>query len=530
MFALFSPRICDAFTITTEEATIGLVSPKDGRNWVVKKYGDKVVALVTAEPGGDSLFHENGDAKDFEIKLKVTPFQGYELTSPDADGAGIVSCDFKNGTSRITTLKFKYDEENSDVEIHVIPAILHTISFGNTVGDLQSDDGTLTYSAPHWKDWDFDGVVNPGCVPTADQEETDRNYPVAFVRHTASEISVVVKLGAVPPEEAKLCLDAASDPGGVTIVMKDLVRAVDSTFVVNPAESSQPFDDIIDYFDSGGSGVEPFKINWQIGLGGELIPLQETRHTLYLLKDQPIMGTYGLRESMLYYACRGGAGAVPGNDTDLAARIHNTIFGPAEMYKVVEARAVEDKGPGKDPLKYAAPGSGPDYIPHIGRGMCGGWANLMVDVVKLHGVQNIARVRFQILGEPKVDGISPSFWYVHNREPFPTTPSEVTASNPVPASLGIVSQGSGSTIPTWPGHAVVGWQDGTNAIGPYYDPSNGGPVFTDVDDYKVRGVAGFNGEKVPLIGPTSRYVWMETETSTEKVVFLERLAPPYISQ
>ena len=145
--------------------------------------------------------------------------------------------------------------------LHVIPAILKQVGFENTVGDLQSDNGATTYSAPHWKDGDYNGTVEAGVEDHVKDEngemplEYDRNYPVAFVQNVTPELAPVVRLGASLPPDVTLKLSAISNPEGV--LLQDIELAVQDTLaspVQQPAQSEEQLPDAIAFFDSKGEG------------------------------------------------------------------------------------------------------------------------------------------------------------------------------------------------------------------------------------------------------------------------------------
>ena len=496
-----------AFSVNADEATIARVDSTLGEHWAAEKIGETIVALAT----GAGMFTPTGDASPFQITLTVTPSEGYKMTAPKTADAGQtveVEVDFAPGESLVETFQFeKIEAENSQLTLHVIPAILKQVGFENTVGDLQSDDGAATYSAPHWKDGDYNGTVEAGI----DESGIDRNYPVAFVRNVTPELAPVVRLGASPPPEVTLKLSAISDPEGV--LLQEIELAVQDTLaspVQQPAQAEEQLPDRIAFFDSKGEGgpqgdQSAFEVTWEIALAEEMIPLQETRHTLYLVAAEPETGQFGLRESLLYFACFGAATESVGDSESIALSIHEMVFkvirdvvtpsfDRKDLRRVKPARATPD--PGATRMNYFGatdPDAGPgeQFIPMCAWGACGGWARFMSDVIRIHGDIEVDAVWIAMNPTALVDGHSPDFFYVVFREPFPGTPEEGK-----PAAI-LIDSGQGPPGPPfqsgWDGHAIVKF-DRPAQEPIYFDPSYGGGPYLGLAGFEAD-VAGFRGRK-----------------------------------
>jgi hypothetical protein len=375
--------------------------------------------------------------------------------------------------------------------------VLKSIGFANTIGDIVSDDRTVPYISPQWQDGNHDGTVLPG-PGTADG---DHNYPVGFVRNTKPTLTdkTVVKLGGPLPAGVTLYLTAESNPNGVNI--EDAELQVDgtyrSTLVDAPVESTEVLHDSINYYDAGSSAPgRIFQVDWKVRLGGgNFLALAETRHTLYKTAAMPLPGAFGLRESMVYYACYGARGADPASPVAIADTIQVRVFETKNMKKVPACLAPYDiEDIAGNPLKYESLplGAPSTYLPQEGSDVCNGWAILMRDTFKIHGIQGAVVVEITPNELLSRDGMPLDAWLV------PVQKFTDGTNTPPDTSLVIKGQGSGAYggLGEWQNHALTALNATGGSIVRLYDPSYGLPAnsvapYTSLLDYENKSVAGF---------------------------------------
>lgn len=499
------------YPVATPQADFVIKAPAEWTNVQCTLVGDNLIVLVS----GNGLFDTDGKAKDASFDVVVTPRAPYSLVKPTplailgpgAQGQDTFTYEGSKQDSEVEIFEFEKPEGTPKIHLYVVPVMLKSIGFDNTIGDIVSDDGTVPYISPQWQDGNHDGTVFPGPgTPSG-----DHNYPVGFVRNTKPELTdkTVVKLGGPLPAGVTLYLTAESNPNGVNI--EDAELQVDgtyrSTLVDAPVESTEVLHDSINYYDSGALAPgRIFQVDWKVRLGGgNFLALAETRHTLYKTADLPIPGTYGLRESMVYYACFGGRQADPGSTESIADSIQDRVFSTKAMSKVKPCRAEMQ---GAAILEYKESYSA-DYIPNAGGGQCGGWAGLFRDTVRIHGRSDITKVKLAadstILFDVPLSSYEAQLtgWLVRHRTALPADGSTVMpALNPALDG----GQGNAHTYVSWGGHSIAGIQGASGVLTRFYDPSYGSGPFASMPDYEARGIACFYG-LVPSALGSYDYYW-----------------------
>ena len=479
------------YPVATPPADFVIKAPSQWSNAACTVVGDKLVVLVS----GDGLFDAQGKANNTTFTVVVTPKAPYSLASPAPPASlapgvsGSVVSTYTGGASLVESFRFTKPEGDLKLHLHVLPVKLQSIGFGNTIGDLQRDDGT-TYEAPQWQDGDHDNVVPAG---TSDPLNKDRHYPVGFVRNTKPTLTdeTVVKLGGPLPAGVTLYLTAESNPNGVKV--DDAELQVDGSYLATlvdaPVESTEALHDSINYYDAGSSAPgRIFQVDWKVRLaGGNFLALAETRHTLYKTAAMPLLGAFGLRESMVYYACFGARQADPGSTESIADSIQERVFGTKEVKKVPACRAPSMNQISGNPLKFEqAAGTSSGYLPLDGSNVCDAWAALMRDTFRIHGIQSACVLRIVVDNTVKRDGETLQAWLVPVQIFVDGTNTPPNTSS---VDKGQGSGGFGSTLGEWGGHSVTAL---SGAGGPQiYDPSYGLGRFSSLLDYEDSAVAGF---------------------------------------
>jgi hypothetical protein len=231
-------------------------------------------------------------------------------------------------------------------------------------------------------------------------------------------------------------------------------------------------------------------VDWrvQVNGGGELA-VAETRHTLYKTAAPPLLGAFGLRESMVYYACYGGRQADPGSPVDIADAIQERVFGTKSIRKVPACRAPNDfEGIGGIPLKYEPrPPTAPStYLPEATSDVCNGWAILMRDTLNIHGHLSVA---IEIVTDTTLvrSGMALDVWLV------PVQIFDDGDTTPPDTSQVIKGQGAGNFggLGEWGNHALTALTGTGGSPIRLYDPSYGKGPYSSLLDYEDRAVAGF---------------------------------------
>jgi hypothetical protein len=437
----------------------------------------------------------------------------------------------------VESFRFTKPEGDLTLHLHVLPVKLQSIGFGNTIGDLQRDDGT-TYEAPQWQDGDHDNVVLPGSADPG--EDADRNYPVGFVRNTKPTLTdkTVVKLGGPLPDGVTLYLTAISQKPGLWLLAKPMqvnqaCQQFQATFEDAPVESGTAVSDEIRAYDSGASAeADIYRVGWLASVGGGGVALQLTQHTFYQTAALPKLSQYGLRESMVYYACHGAEGADPDSPTTIAIAIHDRIFKHKNMFSVHPARAKMDTGShvleysgnqphSPDPLP---PGYLPNYLPQEKCGMCGTWGRFMRNVNWIHGSNDAVAINVVPNPDARNEGLGfkPTAFLAAKRlvpaaSGQANEPTILKADGITPGDIPDLLPGQGNPTPPspsteWGYHCIAGFRSGTG-FGTLFDPSYGQGVFQDQPAFEAY-LQVFKGTK-PQVGP---WFWRDQDTVNEVVL------------
>ena len=434
--------------------------------------------------------------EDYTVEVQGTPFwQLKPVYSPNGrkatllfavpDGTNaiqVVVTDASNGSSVTNPAELGAD---IDGIFEAVRIDLKTVSFGGSHRHLlEKDDGSKTYSAPHWLD--------NSTPPDGDADDVgDRKYPVCFTRNTKAAVSAEWDL-----DRAGFPLDIrVKGDGPDNLDFPETLAALSSCSVaVFSVECTNAFPDEVACYPS-------FPIAWSFSLdkGTNWFPVGASDNPVYVTLGDPLTTTY---HTLVHLGCSNAAGetTVAGctariwaDFTDRDVRrvdgTQLTYYGSWQCQNVTTAELLAE-----------------------GDGQCGAWANFFIDMRKVQGIdspdeyvtirpappsgipQQYARL---LCKNWNFAGIGSSGSVVYPYLNLPDTPYLGDAQYfwkfaEVTDAMGMPGQGNPNPASFFQNHQVF-------IDGEYYDPSYG-VKHSSIQDWEDDMIAGY------AIGPLSRPV------------------------
>jgi hypothetical protein len=353
------------------------------------------------------------------------------------------------------------------------------VSFAaSTIGNLTSDDTSVTYDAPHWQDGNDDGDADdPG----------ERKYPIAYVRNTPPTIEGIIKvnpsgLTSVPGFSAKI---KVTGPGNINIGETATTLGTDE---IKLRASTGNFVKHIDY-------LNPMTLSWEVMVNdkGHWCKAGQTANRTYVTLGVP---TTALRQETLFYiGCRNA------DDESVAASAVDKIyleFSDQSVQRVDRSTGLPD---GIDMTYWSPTNPAPqpqcwktEGLLALGDGRCEAWARFMNDCLAVHAIaSDVARVNAPAIVSPAqlqsdinthlppdTYHFMPIFfvknWDLSNANPF----------NPIDLQNGLAGQGRNPDPKAeFNDHVILIFN------GEYYDPSYGSPKATTKAAWEDQSLDGF---------------------------------------
>jgi alpha-tubulin suppressor-like RCC1 family protein len=332
----------------------------------------------------------------------------------------------------------------------IVPMDIVSVSFyGDKYWELEKDDGTAVYEAPHWVDLDH----NSDATNTAIGE---RNSPVAFTRNTKPKISAAFKtpgLTAGTPIKIR-----AHGSDGIEIPAT--AAHVEGDYTSIPlTESTTPFPDTIKYYNNGDSTA--FTLTWEMSIdgGSTWIELGVTKHTVYLTLADP--QTDMRYETVASIGCRNADGME--TESDLVERVWRDFedlrvsrVGTTSAMMYWGSWASEVDCDEQTPSCTSAAG-----LLKNGDGRCGAWMRFLDAALRFQGIEGCKQLKITTKDIPyKGETLTGDGFYVKNWD---------VSDLPPVALLGVPAQGENNDDPhsAFDDHALVEY------AGQLYDPSYG---------------------------------------------------------
>jgi hypothetical protein len=375
---------------------------------------------------------------------------------------------------------------------------------GANYHQMKSDDGSTTYSAPHWVDTNDDGQA------TTNTGTGEKNYPVAFTRATTPQVGATFKVTGLPSGQS-LRIKATSAMG-LSIPPTPIIPAEDGIATLPITTSNGQLADVIQFYNA--PDVTAFVINWQKSVSNaDWTSIGSTKHTVFLTLAAPLAtlkNGKGCRETLLWLACANAKGDTGADQNALLIKIFRG-GGSFHDRNIRRFSHVTGQSVG-GVLTFWVPGPG-GYPLDYGNGVCGNWADFLIDVLAVHA---IAAEKIGLT-------IDPMSWALPGGgSKLPAAVGESGSGFAKWAVPGAVlthdiynnywwdpgvstNKGQGNTCGTmeWNEHSIV------RANGKLLDPSYGVGPYTDPAIYENEAVQGYYCEKIIKAGEADKtpYGW-----------------------
>lgn len=355
------------------------------------------------------------------------------------------------------------------------PVVIQQVRFsGDQVNSpyyhqLKSDDETIIYAGPQWKDTDENGS------PTGTGET---NYPFGFTSKSKPKIGGEFKIENLKNQNLEI---KASSPQGVTLPITSLSEIGGGRYRLTPTMADNGFapatgsDPMADYYDAKDSSA--FQLDWFIRLPGlsDWHKVGSTKHTVCITKGDRVASLDSQQETLFTLACKNAKGKT--TDTDIIAGIWSD-FTDREVNRVDGGLTLAYY------RDYTGTVTSTRELIKTRDGQCGAWCSLFVDMLKVHGIDNVKEGR--TIRCPSGEGFLVKNW------DFSVTPSGTLphpyeieglqissggyswTSSDLTDLTGAPGQGRNNPKSFFYNHFIV--QIGSN----YYDPSYG-KMHTTVD-------------------------------------------------
>ena len=413
-----------------------------------------------------------------------------------------------------------------------------TVSFSGDAGkylELTSDNGEVTYKAPHWYHANNSPEITPGVPLLA------RNRPVAYVQ--GSKIKLAAKFRAKGFDWQSGLSIRAKINGTIDLPETWCTMASDGYLTLPETVVDQALGDTVQFYSAQESNA--FNIAWEYYVDYNYVTGQPnwksagtTKHTVYVVKAAPLTTAKTLmRETLFNIGCRKADGLT--DDTAIV----NAIYGEFTDQKV--ARVEPSKGTLRKSMSIEHPEDDEEmtywgnptqnYFTTIdllkeADGKCGAWARFFMDVLRAQGITgaelyvlkapspNSTQLAADYLSEIGLN-LSPSppqdftplllvnAWTLFEPSPGNGNPSKFRhTDNP-----GVAAQGNTLPRSYFQDHDVVCY--GTK----FYDPSYGstgpgGGPFDSIAAWEHHSIAGygagFTGSQAPNVLGAGVKLWV----------------------
>lgn len=471
----------------TAEVEGKLISPA---NPFILVEGDTKTVKVTFNPSGTL----EGSWSSANAAI-ATATGGSSLTAT-VTGVAPGKVTVTSPTNRITLTEEQGGDKTCVVEVegNVIDISLKTVSFFGVAGNIKSDDGVNTFSAPHWVDNDLDG-------------KAEKKHPVVFVR--ASTTSLAAEFIINPPPTGKIKIRATGPKSGTnSLTIPSTVGTVTANGVkLDKRTVSNPFMNKVDVFDK-------FEFKWEISIDdGPWINAGSSSNIAYVTWDKPKqvspihtlvrIGTLAADEVM---------GKIGTNDNDVLnkvwSRIKSKSISRASDNVILSYYGffdVNGNGSWDDVIDtnfnntLTCKVTNAEGLIKNGNGQCLSWATFMHEVLAAQGLSKVNGVFNKAISvkiKPPNGAFAVKNWKKTGVSPRVVIDTDAGVDGGMPATLdaskdqaaddkGAAGQGNS---PNPPSGFINHWIIKTN--GKYYDPSYGLGPFDDLKKYEDSAFDG----------------------------------------
>jgi hypothetical protein len=431
-------------------------------------------------------------------RYRGTPKPDYDYQLEIDEDANCLVVDDPDGIMGFNNDSNSFFASGKDATLYVPLFKPKEVSFSaSTIGDLTSDDTSVTYDAPHWQDGNDDGDADdPG----------ERKYPIAYVRDTPPSIAGKIKvkpsgLTSVSGFSAKI---KVTGPGNIDI--DETAATIGTDEIELPATASTGnFVNEIDY-------LNPMTLSWEVEVNdkGHWCDAGDTTNRTYVTLAVP---TTALRQETLFdLGCRNGDGQSVEKPavTAIWPDFQPDSDGIPRLLRVLPPGVA---GPAA-PMTYYANSADPystcngvvDLLA-TGDGRCGAFQELLFEVLRVQGIASTQKTVFAPTGAAggvaaaKADhiatyGTDPDTIYTGGiRDVFfvKNWTLSTAARWAVTDLSGVPAQGMDDPIGIFGDHALIEYD------GEIYDPSYGTGPFASILEWEDASIDGFG---VQFITPT----------------------------
>lgn len=374
----------------------------------------------------------------------------------------------------------------------------------STVGNLISDDTSVTYDAPHWQDGNDDGDAD---------DAGERKYPIAYVRDTPPTIAGKIKvkpsgLTSVSGFSAKI---KVTGPGNIKIDPPVSATLGTDELELPATPSAGNFVDEIDY-------LYPMTLSWEVEVNGKghWCEAGETANRTYITLGAP--STAMRQETLFDIGCRNADGETVAEDALTA------IWGDFTDRSVARVDSVQ--------LKYWNPRVGSCQTLEAmladagGNGTCVAWSRLFKTVCDAMGIGGTSII--QIESGYRNDGLlsyddvpTTRGQFLVKDWTFATAGSAPAACAPfthiaseVTDGIGVAGQGNLNPPGAFFNHFIVAYS------GEYYDPSYGAGPFPTQFSWETASIDGYEKACDPGGGAPPILVYKADDPTTTETVFI----------
>jgi hypothetical protein len=418
-----------------------------------------------------------------------------------------------------------HDESNSlyatgkDATLYVPLFKMKEVSFsGSTIGNLTSDDTSVTYDAPHWQDGNDDG----------DADDTgERKYPIAYVRNTPPTIAGKIKV----------------KPSGLTAVsgFSAKIRVTGSGNIkINPPEDADIGTDEIELVATASAGnfvneidyLNPMTLSWEVEVNnkGHWCEAGVTANRTYVTLAVPTT-TYR-QETLFDLGSRNADGQTV--EKPAVTAIYSDFMpdtdGIPRLFRVLPPGVLGPAAPMTYYANSASPYStcnGIEDLLTTGDGRCGSFQELFYEILRIQGIASMRKTVFAPKGAaggvaaakadylatygvdpdtiysiPGVDAIRDVF-FVKNWTLSTAARWTVTDLSGVPA------QGKSDPIGIFADHALIEYD------GEIYDPSYGTGPFADILEWEDASIDGFGVQFIHPSGLSADFKFWTRKLDTK---------------
>ena len=397
--------------------------------------------------------------------------------------------------------------------LHLVHFALEQVLFEATGSSLQyavtSDSGAPTYNKPVWKDVNFDGDGDDLAIG-------DRKDPLAYKRGARMQVDLTIGVHPPNPVIISSVKIKGIGPDDLYFPAKE-VTMKNGKLEIADFKAFKAFADQVAHYD-------PLAIEWLISLDSGLswLPIATSRNKAYLTLEKP--KTSPLYETLLYLGCKNAHGestaakVAAGAWLDFSKRNLSRVDGTQLRYWWKHSSGVQ---PYQELAPFLKPDSDPDKN---GNGACGAFSKLFKETLRAMG-----------LGGPKLIGVTSIYKNDASNKPGtllvkrwrfgqPLNPSLASVLKPfthrtirIFPEAGAPGQGNADPFSVFDNHYIVRYN------GRFYDPSYGGKVYNDQDEWEEASLDGFHKKAQIKIGgkKTTLDVAKTNDPKKRETVFTE---------